>query len=240
MLKLHDCFDQPRCSGCDVEMTDVRFSSTDRAKSVVGGSAVAKGLGQRCDFNRISQWSSCAMGFDIGNGTRRDISGCVGHSDYFGLCVYAWRRIANLLGTIVVDRCSFDHGKDVVTVLQCIGETLQQDNSAAVTKNSPFCICIKGPACSIDRCHTLFFVEVVSLLRKGYRHAAREYHITLVAEQTRACLTHCNKGTGASRLNGHTRASQIQFVRHTRRHKVFVIAEHRLVLADLIVSSQFA
>ena len=139
-------------------MADIRFTCRDCTEPIFCCATIAKGLGECSDFDRVSQRRTGAVSFDVRNGFWRNIRSRLGHSNHFSLRVDARRRVANLFISIVVDRRSFDDCQNVVTILNSVSQTLQQDNCTTMPKDSTFGLCIKCPASTIDGRQTFFFI----------------------------------------------------------------------------------
>ena len=178
------------------------------------------------------------MSFDIGDGVGVNAGGGLRHRNYFGLCVYTRRRIADLVASVIVDGESFNHGENGITICDRILETLQQHDGNAMAKHRSTSVGVKGPTGAVGRGEALFLVQVIALLRKSDGNPASQRHVTLIGQKARARLADGYQRSGTCTLNGHARAAEVELVRDPRRHEILVIAEHRRVAAHLIVRTE--
>ena len=80
----------------------------------------AKDLSECSDLDRIAEWCSSAVRFNVGDRSRINAGQCLRHGDHFDLAVDARGSIAGFAGAVVVDGCSADDRMNCVAVGQRI------------------------------------------------------------------------------------------------------------------------
>src|SRR5215472_9340792 len=101
-------------------MSDMCLTGAHGAKLFTLCSAATESLRERRHLNRVAQRSSRAMSFDVRETLGMNTGRCLRHGDDFGLCVDARGRIADLVGTIIVQRESLYYRKNRISVCQGI------------------------------------------------------------------------------------------------------------------------
>src|SRR5258708_3084384 len=96
----HNGLDEPRNTGSSIQVADIGFHRTHSAEAFRLRSS-SKRLSEGGYFNGITQWSSCSMGFYVGDHFRTHI----GHSQRFGddlcLSIYTGGAIANFHSAVI-------------------------------------------------------------------------------------------------------------------------------------------
>ena len=138
VFKLEDRFDQSGRARRHIEMSDVGLTGSQRTETVAGRAAIAEGLRQGRDFNRIAQRSAGPVGLDVGNRIRCDRGGGLCHGNDVGLRIHTRGRVADFLRSVIVDCAAADHGQDRVGIGQGVRKALEQDDGRAMTEDRAF------------------------------------------------------------------------------------------------------
>ena len=185
--KCQRSFDQASRTGSNNKVTQITFDGTNFAKTIVVGVAF-KCFCQSGQLNRVTQRRGCTMRFDVTDTSGINICVVERSRDYRSLPVHAGRRKACLHATIVIDRRTFYHGIDRVTVRNRIGQPLQQHNGSTITENSSACIHIESACVTIRRKHGSILIQISAARRAGNRRATCKRHIALTTAQINHCL----------------------------------------------------
>src|SRR5689334_12418415 len=129
-------------------MPNIRFDRCNSAELPRVG-AGPEGFGQALDLDRISKRSSSAMGHNVTNRVRFNPGDGLRQCDYFRLSVRTGGSEASLHRAVIIRRKASDHGIDVISVFECVRQTLQQDNANAVARYRSLCVCIKRTAMTV-------------------------------------------------------------------------------------------
>src|SRR4030095_4415498 len=111
-------------------MADVGFDRTD---GTITGTRreVTERLGQCADFNGVPNGRSRAVRLNVTDAVSVDSGIDQRFHDRVGLAVDAWRGVTDFLRAVIIDRGTFDHRMNGVTVAKSVGEPLQDENTAA-------------------------------------------------------------------------------------------------------------
>ncbi len=105
------------------------------------------------------------MGFDIADGCWPNTRHLLSRANYLGLGTDAGSRVADLLGTVIVDGRAFDHGIDEVPIGQGIIQALQHHNPQAAACYGSGSLSIKGATMSVRRIDAALLVKIAYRLR---------------------------------------------------------------------------
>ncbi len=173
------------------------------------------------------------MGLDVVDGFGREAGHRLRSGDDFGLALNARRGVANFVGTVIVDRETFDDGVRSVAFGQRVRQLLQNHNADAFTWDRTSRFRVKRAAMSIRRCDAAILKKIPPLLGKRDGNRARQRQVTLVVEKVLTRHTHCDEGRGTGRLDIQARSAQVEFVGHARWQIILVVGQHQLMLVEL-------
>ena len=170
--------DQAGHAGGGVEVADVALDGTHQAVA----DAVARGpkrLRQRGNLDRIADRRGRAVALDVGQRVGADVGHRqrLGHAG--GLAVDAGCQVADLARTVVVDRAALDHGMDVITVAQCIGQATHHHHAGAAAEHRAFGAVVEAAAMAVGREHLALLVVVAHAVWNLDRRAAGQRHVAL-------------------------------------------------------------
>ena len=184
--------DETRHAGSRVKVSDIGLRRAESTELAALDAAQAERLHQAGEFNGVAKRRRRTMGFDIANGGRIDAGFGVRDGNGAGLRIDAGSREADLVGAVVVDADTTDHGIDRILVGDGVVETFQQDNAGAAAEHRAAGAGIKRAANAIGRAHSAFFIEVAALLREGDRHTAGQRHVA--ASRSQVLHRQANRG----------------------------------------------
>ena len=135
-------FDQARHAGSFVEMTNIALHRADGTELAAVG-VTAKRAAERREFDRIAERSAGAMRFHVTDAVRIHPGHILRFDDGLCLAAQAGRRIAGLIGAVVVDRAAADHRIYRVALCDCVGEPLENHNGTSVAADGPARRCVE-------------------------------------------------------------------------------------------------
>ena len=212
-------------------MADVGFDRAHGAEAPLLG-ALAEGLGQRGDLNRVAEGGAGAVGFDITDCRRCDPGVGLGGENHLALPFNAGRCVTNFARAIVVDGRPFDHGVDGIAISQGVGEPFEQHHPRTIPGSGALRLCIKGATMTVRREDHPFFIEVALRLLGMDGDAARQRHLTFATQQTLRRYMHCHQTGGTGRIDRQAGAGQIELVGDVGGHGVPLVAHGNLIVAQ--------
>ncbi len=223
MLHGQGDLDEAGHAGGGVGVANVALDRADAAKTARIG-ALAEGLAQGGDLDRVAHGRAGAVGLDVGDGFRRNVGQGQRFGDGLRLAVDAGREVAHLAGAVVVDGRAFDDGVDVVAVLNRIGQTAQHHDAHRAAEHRAFGVGIEGMAVAIGRQDLALVVEVAVAVRQLDRDATGQGHVAFAVEQALHTGVDGHQRGRAGGLHVDARALEVQQVGNAGGQEVFVVA----------------
>ena len=205
-----------------VEVADVALDRSDRAGPGLAG---PERPGERRHLDRIAQRGAGAVGLDVADGLRVDARHreCLG--DHLGLPGQTGRRVADLVGAVVVDGRALDDRVDDIAVAQGVLEAAQHHHADAAAEHGPGRLRVERTAAPVRRKHAAILVHVPGLVGQADGHAPGQRHVALAGEQRLAGMMDRHQRRRAGRLHRDAGSAQVQLVRHPHRQVVLVVAQ---------------
>src|SRR5688500_8935808 len=89
-----------------------------------------------------------------------------------GLTVDAWGGGASYLRTIIIDRGTFDHRMNGVTVCHGVGQAPEHQDAATAAEHGAIGLGIKSPHVTIGRSHAARIAKVTGTVWHAHRYRA--------------------------------------------------------------------
>ena len=137
--------DQASEAGGLLGMADVGLHRTDGAEPPALR-VETKGSRERLNLDRVAGGSAGSVAFNVADGVGLHLSGFQGLDDCTRLTDGAGGGVADLAGTVIRHRAAFDDGVDVIAVVECGGDRLQQDSGHTAAEDCPDARGVERPA----------------------------------------------------------------------------------------------
>ena len=216
--------DQPGDTRGGVEVAEIGLDRAEGAEAGAVG-ARAKRLGEGGDLDGIAEAGAGAMGLDIGDRRGIDARRRMRRGDRLGLALDARSGEAHLERSVVVDRCSLDHGADRIAVGEGVGQPFEENGPHAAARDRAAAGGVESAGVTVGGRDTALLVEIPAPRLRGDGHTTRQSHVAAAAQQALAGQGHGHQGGGASGLDGDARPLEIQFVGDAQGEEVVPVAQ---------------
>ena len=208
-----------------IGMADVRLDRADRAIADPIAAGTERTPKPR-DLDRVAEVSASAVGLDVADIVGADAGERMRSRDHLGLSVFAWRGVADLGCTVVVERAGLQHRIDRVVVGDCVRKALEHDDTRRLAEGCAVGVRIEGAAAPVRGQNHALLREVADALTQVDADATGECHAALMIEQAARSEMDCDERSGARGLDVHRRAAQAEPMRNPGRQKILVGRDH--------------
>ena len=171
--------DQRTHARCGFHVADVGLAADGAIADGIAGTA--QSIGQRLELDRVAQFGSGAVGFDVADIHRRDS----GIADAIGSGFFHDPQIGHELsgsGTGVTDPRCADHAVDMIAVRECASERLEHRDAHALAGDQPVRGLIEGAFLAIRGQHVHVMQQLILAVVQAEIHAADQRHFAIAGE----------------------------------------------------------
>ena len=173
----------------------------------------AERLIQTRNLDRVTQFGSCTMCFDVADATGSDIRFLQRRQNQVALRLRIWDRISGGPST-VVDDSAFDDAVDVIAVVFCLLQGLEKERTYALTRHISIRALPEAAADTVDRQCVANPIDIQFGLMQVEVHAADDGCGTLACMDRFTSQINGRQARGTRRVYRQARAGEIHPIRN--------------------------
>jgi hypothetical protein len=123
VLQCENGLDDSGHTRSSIEVSNVCLDRTERTRAL-SVCMRSENPHQSLNFDRVTERSACAVSLEVTDGIRFDTRNRQSLGNHVGLPIYAWSHVTYFEIAVIVNGRTLDDSHNVVTIFQCILETL--------------------------------------------------------------------------------------------------------------------